>query len=169
MIIEIHSQSPDETFNIGEKIGKQLKGDEIIFLKGELGAGKTLLTKGIARALGIEADEVVSPTFTLVNQFQGKDEQRLFHIDLYRLGPVIAGHLPEIDDNIDEGVIVVEWAQFLESSYFELKNSIQVTLRLVEENENGRILKIDTTLDSMKVLKKKHPAPSGPPSQEGIS
>jgi tRNA threonylcarbamoyladenosine biosynthesis protein TsaE len=49
MIIEIHSQSPDDTFNIGEKIGQQLKGDEIIFLKGELGAGKTLLTKGIAR------------------------------------------------------------------------------------------------------------------------
>jgi tRNA threonylcarbamoyladenosine biosynthesis protein TsaE len=100
---------------------------------------------------GIEADEVVSPTFTLVNQFQGKDEQRLFHIDLYRLGPVIAGHLPEIDDYIDEGVIVVEWAQFLEPSYFELKNSIRVTLRLVEENENARILEIDTALDSLKV------------------
>ncbi|NIM12975.1 MAG: tRNA (adenosine(37)-N6)-threonylcarbamoyltransferase complex ATPase subunit type 1 TsaE [Candidatus Aminicenantes bacterium] len=143
MIIEIHSQSPGDTFKIGEKIGQQLKGDEIIFLKGELGAGKTLLTKGIARALGIEADEVVSPTFTLVNQFQGKDEQRFFHIDLYRLGPAIAGHLPEIDDYIDEGVIVVEWAQFLESSYFELKNSIQVTLRLVKDNENARILEIN--------------------------
>lgn len=158
MIIEIHSQSPGDTFNIGEKIGRQLEGDEIIFLKGELGAGKTLLTKGIARALGIEADEVVSPTFTLVNQFQGKDEQRLFHIDLYRLGPAIAGHLPEIDDYIDEGVIVVEWAQFLESSYFGLKNSIRVTLRLVKDNENARILEIDAQDRLLQELKPRRDA-----------
>jgi len=138
MTTEIHSFSPDDTVKIGEKIGKQLTGNEIIFLKGELGAGKTLLTKGIAKALGIEPEEVVSPTFTLVNQYQGKNDRRLFHIDLYRLGPSIEGYLPEIDDYIDEGVIVVEWAQFLDPSYFKLKHSLEVSLQLVKDNENRR-------------------------------
>jgi len=147
MTIKHHSRSPAETVKIGEKIGRQLKGNEIIFLIGELGAGKTLLAKGIARALGIDAGEVVSPTFTLINEFRGKDNQRFFHIDLYRLGPSKENNLPEIDDYIDEGVIVVEWAQFLPDSYFKLGRSITITFQLEKEVETGRILEINTLLD----------------------
>ena len=146
MTIKLHSHSPGDTFQIGEKIGRQLKGDEIIFLKGELGAGKTLLTKGIAGALGIKPEEVVSPSFTLVNEYKSNETHRLFHVDLYRLGPSLENSLPEIDDYIGEGVIVVEWAQFLSPAYLKLSRNIKITLLLSEEDENSRILEINTHL-----------------------
>jgi tRNA threonylcarbamoyladenosine biosynthesis protein TsaE len=158
MTIKLPSHSPDDTVSIGETIGKQLKGDEIIFLKGELGAGKTLLTKGIASAVDIEPEEVVSPSFTLINQFQserkrkGTNEQyRLYHVDLYRLGPSIGSHLPEIDDYIGEGIIVVEWAQFLSLDYFKINRKIEISFQLFKENENSRILEINTTLKYIKL------------------
>jgi tRNA threonylcarbamoyladenosine biosynthesis protein TsaE len=146
MTIKLHSHSPADTFHIGEKIGGQLKGDEILFLKGELGTGKTLLTKGIANALGIKPEEVVSPSFTLINEYNGNETYRLFHVDLYRLGPSIENNLPEIDDYIGEGVIVVEWAQFLGPDYLKLNRKIEITFLLPEENENSRILEITTNL-----------------------
>lgn len=146
MTIKLHSRSPADTFQIGEKIGQQLKGDEVIFLKGELGAGKTLLTKGIASALGIKPEEVVSPSFTLVNEYSSTETYRLFHVDLYRLGPSLENNLPEIDDYINEGVIVVEWAQFLSPAYLRLNRNIKITLLLGEEDENSRILEINTHL-----------------------
>ena len=146
MTIKLLSHSPADTFRIGEKIGGQLKGDEIIFLQGELGAGKTLLTKGIASALGIKPEEVVSPSFTLINEYNSTGTYRLFHVDLYRLGPSIENNLPEIDDYIGEGVIVVEWAQFLGPGYLKLNRSIKITLLLSTEDENSRILEIKTNL-----------------------
>jgi tRNA threonylcarbamoyladenosine biosynthesis protein TsaE len=146
MTIKLLSHSPADTFRIGEKIGGQLKGDEIIFLQGELGAGKTLLTKGIASALGIKPEEVVSPSFTLINEYNSTGTYRLFHVDLYRLGPSIENNLPEIDDYIGEGVIVVEWAEFLGPGYLKLNRSIKITLLLSKEDENARILAIKTNL-----------------------
>jgi len=146
MTIKLHSHSPADTLDIGEKIGGQLTGDEIIFLQGELGAGKTLLTKGIASALGIKPEEVVSPSFTLINEYKNAGTHRLFHVDLYRLGPSIENNLPEIDDYIGEGVIVVEWAEFLGPGYLKLNRSIKITLLLSEEDENSRIVEIKTNL-----------------------
>ncbi|MCK4764054.1 MAG: tRNA (adenosine(37)-N6)-threonylcarbamoyltransferase complex ATPase subunit type 1 TsaE [Candidatus Aminicenantes bacterium] len=135
MITKANSCSPEETYRVGEKIGSALKGREIILLSGELGAGKTLLTKGIAAAIGIDPGEIVSPTFTIMNCFEGK--YFLYHIDLYRLGENLkrmTDGLPEIDDNIDEGVIVIEWAQYLPGLYFQLKNSVKVDIKVIEEN-----------------------------------
>ena len=150
MTIKLHSHSPADTFHIGEKIGRQLKGDEIIFLQGELGTGKTLLAKGIASALGIKPEEVVSPSFTLINEYSA-ETYRLFHVDLYRLGPSIENNLPEIDDYIGEGVMVVEWAQFLGPAYLKSNRNIKITLLLSEENENSRILEINTSLRYVKL------------------
>ena len=143
MNTEFLSTSPNNTFALGEKIGKQLKGYEILLLSGDLGAGKTLFTKGVANAIGIEPREVVSPSFTLMNQFNGK--YSLFHVDLYRLGEDIEGYLPEIDDYIGEGVIVIEWAQFLDSSYFQL--SYAVDIRFQVTSEDYRQIKIETPLE----------------------
>ena len=67
-------------------------------------------------------------------------------MDLYRLGPSLENNLPEIDDYIGEGVIVVEWAQFLSPAYLKLNRNIKITLLLSEENENSRILEINTHL-----------------------
>ena len=153
MTIKRPSHSPDDTFRIGVALGRQLKGNELVLLKGELGAGKTLLTKGIASALGIEPREIVSPTFTLVNEFRlsgsgdYQEDLHFLHIDLYRLGPSITGGLPEIDDNLHEAVIVVEWAQFLNPAYFKLTHSIEITLHLEKNEDNSRTLEINTSLD----------------------
>ncbi|MGE5341114.1 MAG: tRNA (adenosine(37)-N6)-threonylcarbamoyltransferase complex ATPase subunit type 1 TsaE [Candidatus Omnitrophota bacterium] len=143
MITERLSQSPDETLAIGETIGSQLKGHEVILLIGELGVGKTLLTKGIARALGIDPDEVVSPSFTLVNEFKGRNGWRLIHVDLYRLGPSTSSHLPEIDDYLGEAIIIIEWAQYLPPAYFQLTDSITITFHLKPGDESQRILTIE--------------------------
>jgi tRNA threonylcarbamoyladenosine biosynthesis protein TsaE len=143
MNTEFLSTSPNNTCALGEKIGKQLKGYEILLLSGDLGAGKTLFTKGIAKAIGIEPREVVSPSFTLMNQFNGK--YSLFHVDLYRLGEDIEGNLPEIDDYIGEGVIVIEWAQFLDSSYFRLSHAVDIRFQVTVEDY--RQIKIETPLE----------------------
>ncbi len=126
------SNSPDQTFDIGQKIGHSLKGNEVLLLSGDLGAGKTLITKGIATALNIDPDEVVSPTFTLMNRFEGRFT--LYHLDLYRIGEAIQGPLPEIDDYINEGIIIVEWAQFLGPEYENLPNSLKINIIVSSED-----------------------------------
>ena len=147
MNLKLYSNSPENTVEIGGKIGSRLKGNEIILLSGDLGAGKTLLTKGIASSLGIDPNEVVSPSFTLINHFSGK--YRLFHVDLYRMGDLIATTLPEIDEYIDEGIIVVEWAQYLDPSYFQLTNVINIDFQTA--NHNRRTLTIQTAIDSFEI------------------
>jgi tRNA threonylcarbamoyladenosine biosynthesis protein TsaE len=136
------STSPEKTFELGEKIGKSLKGDEILLLSGDLGAGKTLLTKGIASGLGIDPKEVVSPTFSIMNRFEGKF--LLFHFDLYRLGEMINGIIPEMDDYMGDGVIIIEWAQFLDSSYFQLKKAVTIQFQVTPDD--NREITIETPL-----------------------
>ena len=81
--VEITSHTHQETERIGSLLGEILTRGDIIALSGELGAGKTTLVRGIARGMGIEDGEVASPSFTLVNEYEGP--LPLFHLDLYRL------------------------------------------------------------------------------------
>jgi tRNA threonylcarbamoyladenosine biosynthesis protein TsaE len=106
------SESPEQTFNFGFHIGEKLNGGEILLLSGPLGAGKTLLVKGICAALGIEEEDVTSPSFTLVNPYDGR--LRLYHIDLYRLDEgATAAHAVDLDELLaeDDSVIAIEWAE----------------------------------------------------------
>ena len=99
----------DETIKLGEIIGKSLEAGSIIALRGDLGAGKTVLVKGIARGLEIE-DEPVSPTFVIMNAYEG--EIPLYHFDLYRISG--ADELTGIGADeflFGEGVSAVEWAE----------------------------------------------------------
>ncbi len=109
---EFVSHSEQETFKFGFEIGQQLSGGEIILLSGPLGAGKTLLVKGMAHALGVPEDDVSSPSFTLVNPYDGR--LRLYHIDLYRLNEgASAAHAVDLDELLsdEQAVIVIEWAE----------------------------------------------------------
>jgi len=109
---ETVSHSPDETFEFGFNIGQKLVGGEILLFSGPLGTGKTLAVKGIAHALGVDDDDVSSPSFTLVNPYQGR--LRMYHIDLYRLDEgASAAHAVDLDELLSDenAVIVIEWAE----------------------------------------------------------
>ena len=109
---EFRSSSPEATFNFGHQLGARLEGGEILLLSGPLGAGKTLFVKGICAALGIDEEDVTSPSFTLVNPYTGR--LRLYHIDLYRLDEgASAAHAVDLDELLidEEAVIVIEWPE----------------------------------------------------------
>lgn len=111
---EWQTRDAGETMMLGKEIGARLEGGEVLFLDGPLGAGKTVFVKGLAAALGIDPEEVTSPSFTLVNPYSGR--LALFHIDLYRLdaGPAAAAAVDLEELLTDErAVIVIEWAERL--------------------------------------------------------
>ena len=111
---EWQTHNSAETFALGKQIGAQLNGGEILLLDGPLGAGKTVFVKGVAAALGIDPEEVTSPSFTLVNPYVGR--LRLFHIDLYRLeAGATAAHAVDLEELLtdEQAVVVIEWAERL--------------------------------------------------------
>ena len=145
MNINLNSGSPEETFSIGSSLGEALNGDELILLSGNLGAGKTMFAKGIGHALGIERREIVSPSYTLMNIYEGKFT--LFHIDLYRIGELLKGGIPEIDDNLESGIIVVEWAEYLKKYYSGEKKLIDISIFLTEDIESEREIFVSTEIN----------------------
>jgi tRNA threonylcarbamoyladenosine biosynthesis protein TsaE len=111
---ECVSHNERETFDLGVRIGRQLLGGEILLLSGPLGAGKTMLVKGIAHTLAIDEEDVTSPSFTLVNPHQGRF--LLYHIDLYRLEEgASAAHAVDLDEILtdENAVVIIEWAERL--------------------------------------------------------
>ena len=108
-------KTADATFVLGEQIGETLRGGDVILLFGGLGAGKTLLTKGMMNALGFDVDEVTSPSFALVNLYKTADLD-VYHIDLWRLNSSLdsaaAVGLDEILEN-ERSVTIIEWADRL--------------------------------------------------------
>ena len=113
---EQQTNSALETFALGQQLGAQLSGGEILLLNGPLGAGKTVFVKGLAAALGIDPEEVTSPSFTLVNPYVGR--LPLFHLDLYRLDEgAAAANAVDLEELLtdERAVIVIEWAERLGS------------------------------------------------------
>jgi tRNA threonylcarbamoyladenosine biosynthesis protein TsaE len=107
------STSPEETTAIGERIGAGLAPGTVVLLVGPLGAGKTVIAKGIARALGI-TETVVSPTYTIVSEYPG-NTATLFHVDLYRVEGREQQENLGLDDIFrGDGVVLVEWGEKLE-------------------------------------------------------
>jgi tRNA threonylcarbamoyladenosine biosynthesis protein TsaE len=112
-IIIIETNSPEETFNAGKKLGEKANPGDIFTLKGDLGVGKTVFTQGVAAGLGIK-EHVNSPTFTIVQVY---DEGRLpfYHFDVYRIGDI--EEMDEIgyeDYFYGQGLCIVEWAELIE-------------------------------------------------------
>ena len=108
--MEYITNSPEETEKIGEALGKSLQAGTVLAYRGDLGAGKTAFTRGLARGLGYN-DPVTSPTYTIVNEYLG-GRIPLFHFDMYRL--TSADDLFDIgwDDYLDRGgICAVEWSE----------------------------------------------------------
>lgn len=105
--------SAEETFELGAQVGANLAGGEILLLDGPLGAGKTVFTKGVAFALGLDTDEVTSPSFTLVNHYK-EGRLPLYHLDLYRLNAgAAAAHAVDLDELLtdERAVFIIEWGE----------------------------------------------------------
>ncbi|RIJ89449.1 MAG: tRNA (adenosine(37)-N6)-threonylcarbamoyltransferase complex ATPase subunit type 1 TsaE, partial [Acidobacteria bacterium] len=102
MTDETICSTPEETFDLGTQLSSELRTGDVILLSGELGAGKTLLTKGILHGLGYDVDEVTSPSFTLVNLYKVED-LNIYHIDLWRLdGKADAAAGVGLDEILDD-------------------------------------------------------------------
>jgi tRNA threonylcarbamoyladenosine biosynthesis protein TsaE len=116
-------KSPEDTFDLGEKLGETLRGGEIVLLSGGLGAGKTLFTKGILNALDYDIDEVNSPSFTLVNLYK-TENFNVYHIDFWRLDGnsdvAKAVGLEEILED-EKAVVIAEWSERLKEINFPNK------------------------------------------------
>jgi tRNA threonylcarbamoyladenosine biosynthesis protein TsaE len=113
---EFLSNSPAATLALGKRVGERLTPGAFIALTGELGCGKTLLTRGICDGLGVPLRQVCSPTFMLVNEYRGR--LPVFHMDLYRLSGIDDGFEIGIMDYFARavsGVIIIEWAEKISS------------------------------------------------------
>lgn len=126
------SYKPEDTLAIGEKIGREAVPGQLCTLTGDLGVGKTVLTQGIAKGLGVE-EPVNSPTFTIVQVYES-GRVPLYHLDVYRIGDV--SEMDEIgyeDYFYGEGLCIVEWANLIE----ELLPSEYMQIILEKDLEKG--------------------------------
>lgn len=121
------SHNEEELMAIGENIGRILKKQDVVVLTGDLGAGKTTLTKGLARGLGI-TQMIKSPTYTIVREYEGR--LPLYHLDVYRIG--------DDPDSIDldeflfgQGVTVIEWGELLNDSL--PSDYLEIVIRKVDD------------------------------------
>lgn len=147
------SDDAETTIRIGETIGQTLQPGDIVALIGELGAGKTCLTQGIARGLGVPAElRVTSPTFTLINEYPGRTP--LVHLDTYRL----SGSRDLVEMGYEEyffgkNVVVVEWAEKIMDILPE--TTVFIRLEYIEENKrrieiSGDRVKCDLIMNALK-------------------
>lgn len=102
--------SEEETTELGASLGAELQPGDVVLLYGELGAGKTAFVRGLARGVGAPADEVSSPTFTLVQEYPGA-RATLYHVDLYRLEPKEVQDLGLEELVSGDGIVAIEWAE----------------------------------------------------------
>ena len=131
MIFTTVTQSPEETIKLGEKIGSLLKSGDVIAYSGGLGAGKTTITRGISIGLGL-GDEVISPTFSLVNEYTGNNA-RLYHFDMYRItSPDDLETTGFYDYLEDGGILAIEWSENIESELPE--NTIRINIDRIDDN-----------------------------------
>ena len=131
------THSPEETIALGEKIGSKLVKGDVIAMQGTLAAGKTTITKGIAKALGID-ETITSPTFCLISEYYGK--MPLYHMDVYRLdGDEDFVNLGTDDMIYGDGVSIIEWSE-------KIMNQLPkrtIILKITPNEDGTRKIEID--------------------------
>lgn len=139
---EMVTNSPDETFAFGEKLGKEAKAGEVYCLSGDLGAGKTAFSQGFAKGLGIGSD-VTSPTFTIMNVYED-GRLPLYHFDVYRLSD--GSELEAIGAEeffYGEGVCLIEWPEKIEG--YVPENAVRI--KICKDAEKGGDYRMITVND----------------------
>ena len=108
--VSIETATEEETTAAGARLAAALQPADVVLLYGDLGAGKTAFVRGLARGLGANADDVSSPTFTIVQEYPGR-AATLYHVDLYRLEPAEVDDLGLEELVASDGIVAVEWAE----------------------------------------------------------
>ena len=141
MTYQTKSTSSEDTSRIGEKLGAKCKGGEIFLLSSDLGGGKTTLSKGIAKGLGSQ-DVVSSPTFTVSNVYDAKNDIKVYHFDFYRLqeGGVVEQELRELTED-PKAVILIEWGDIIDESL--PADMIKISIDRVSSGEDNRQVIVD--------------------------
>lgn len=151
--MEFIVDSVDKTLSLGKQLGKLVQPGDIICLNGDLGAGKTHLTKGIAEGLEIY-DHITSPTFTIINEYYGR--LKLYHFDVYRVNDPDEISAIGFDEYIfSDGVSVIEWSKYIEELIPNNHLSITIT-KLPELGVNYRKITLtsnDVSYDYIKEIK----------------
>ena len=138
---ELVSNSPQETYDLGRLIAKNLKDGDVAALSGTLGSGKTSLVKGIANGLGIE-ENITSPTYTIINEYRKNDSNSppLYHIDVYRLsGDKDFEDIGGVEILNSEGISLVEWSERIPKSL--PNNAISISIEIT--GHSSRLIKIN--------------------------
>jgi tRNA threonylcarbamoyladenosine biosynthesis protein TsaE len=137
---ELLTVSPEETEELGFRLAQQLPVPSVVLLLGALGTGKTTLTRGIARGLGLEdASLVNSPSFTLINIYQGRCP--IYHVDLYRLEGARDHHSTGLEEFLGrDGVTIVEWGERL-----LVPSDAALVVELKDAGEHSRHIRISRT------------------------
>lgn len=139
--MRVETNSPEETFDLGRRMGADAKPGQIYTLNGDLGAGKTIFTKGMAAGLGIE-EPVSSPTFTIVQEYSG-GRLPLYHFDVYRIGdPEEMEEIGYDDYFFGEGVCLIEWAELIRELLPERVVSVSIEKDL-EKGFDYRLIHIE--------------------------
>jgi tRNA threonylcarbamoyladenosine biosynthesis protein TsaE len=134
---EFISRDPEQTRRAGMHLGSNLTKGDVICLIGDLGAGKTTFVQGMAAGWG-SLDQVSSPTFVLINVYRRPDQQRLYHLDAYRLsGPEEATDL-DIDLFLEDGPLVIEWADRIQGALPQER--LWIRLKWVDENQRDLLM-----------------------------
>jgi tRNA threonylcarbamoyladenosine biosynthesis protein TsaE len=127
--VRVTTRGPDETLAVGRALAEVLSRGDVVLLGGDLGAGKTVFTRGVARGLGI-VDPVVSPTFTIVREYPGRIP--LVHVDVYRIETVRELHDLGFDEVVrEDAVTVIEWGDLVASMFPE---RLEIRLALVSDD-----------------------------------
>ena len=140
--LDFISHSPAQTRRFGARLGHLLQAGDLICLEGDLGTGKTRLAQGIGQGMGI-VEPITSPTFTLVAEYRpSPSAPPLFHIDVYRLDdPVDEAIAFGLDEYLDEGVCVIEWAERVKPIL--PAERLWITLRHLDASKRGILMQAD--------------------------
>ena len=138
-MINLISNSELETKQLAKNIASKLNKNSVIVLQGDLGVGKTKFTEGILEYFNL-SDEISSPTFTIVNEYNAKDIN-IYHFDVYRLADIDEFYAIGGEEYFEKGICIIEWGEIIQDAL--PKDYMKITFERNFENENSRNIKIE--------------------------
>lgn len=135
------SKSEKDTINFAKQLASKLHKGDIIVLTGELGSGKTKFTQGFLEFFGLE-NEISSPTFTIVNEYNAQNNLNIYHFDVYRLSDIDEFYAIGGEEYFESGICIIEWGEIIKEAL--PKDYIHITFEKSNDDENYRNLKIET-------------------------